>query len=79
MSEKISLTKQDVRNAGFRWMCMTMSSYCYEVQFGQAVVHAMHKALRKLYPNDDDFLEAVNNEWKYFNTQPFKVTIQVKG
>lgn len=69
------LTKKDVNNAGLRWMVMPMSSFCYEVQFGQAVVYALSPALRKLYPNDEDYLAAINNHFKYFNTQPYMCQI----
>ncbi len=69
------LTKKDVNRAGLRWMVMPMSSFCYEVQFGQAVVFALAPALRKIYPNDDDYLAAINNHFKYFNTQPYMCQI----
>ena len=69
------LTKKDVNKAGFRWMVMPMSSFCYEVQFGQAVVYALAPALRKLYPDDDDYVAAINNHFKYFNTQPYMCQI----
>lgn len=74
MSNKV-LTRADVNKAGFRWMVMPMSSFCYELQFGQAVVFALSPALRKLYPNDDDYLAALNNHYKYFNTQPYMCQI----
>ena len=54
---------------------MPMSSFCYEVQFGQAVVYALAPALRKLYPDDDDYVAAINNHFKYFNTQPYMCQI----
>lgn len=54
---------------------MPMSSFCYEAQFGQAVVYALAPALRKLYPDDDDYLAALNNHYKYFNTQPYMCQI----
>lgn len=69
------LNKSDVTKAGFRWMVMPMSSFCYEVQFGQAVVYALAPALRKIYPDDDDYLAAINNHFKYFNTQPYMCQI----
>lgn len=69
------LSKSDVNKAGLRWMVMPMSSFCYEVQFGQAVVYALSPALRKLYPDDDDYLAAINNHFKYFNTQPYMCQI----
>lgn len=75
MSNQKILSKNDVTKAGFRWMVMPMSSFCYEVQFGQAVVFALAPALRKIYPNDDDYLAAINNHFKYFNTQPYMCQI----
>ena len=55
------LTKKDVNRAGLRWMVMPMSSFCYEVQFGQAVVYALSPALRKIYPDDDDYLAGIGD------------------
>lgn len=69
------LTRKDVNRAGLRWMVMPMSSFCYEVQFGQAVVYALAPALRRIYPDDDDYLAAINNHFKYFNTQPYMCQI----
>ena len=61
MSENKILTKQDVNRAGLRWMVMPMNTYNYELQFGQQVVYALAPALRKIYPNDEDYLAALNN------------------
>ena len=75
MSENKILTKQDVNRAGLRWMVMPMNTYNYELQFGQQVVYALAPALRKIYPNDEDYLAALNNHYKYFNTQPYMCQI----
>ena len=42
----------------------------YETQQAPSVAFAMSKALRKIYPNDEDYIEAMDNHFKYFNITP---------
>ena len=72
MSEKKTiLTAKDVREAGIRWMVMPVSVFNYETQLAPAVVYTLSKALRKIYPDDDDYVAALNNHYKYYNSQPY--------
>lgn len=65
------LDKKDVSEAGFRWMLMPVCIFNYETQLAPAVVFTLSKSLRKIYPNDDDYLKALNNHYKYYNSQPY--------
>lgn len=65
------LTKKDVSEAGVRWMLMPVSVFNYETQLAPAVVFSLSKSLRKIYPDDDDYVKAINNHYKYFNSQPY--------
>ncbi len=72
MSEKKNiLTSKDVREASIRWMAMPVCVFNYETQLAPAVVYSLSKALRKIYPNDDDYVAALNNHYKYYNSQPY--------
>ena len=62
------LTKKDIRQAAFRYMFMACNTFNYENQQGPAVVYGLNKALRKIYPNDEDYKASLNNHFKYFNT-----------
>lgn len=68
---KYELTKQDIREAGVRWMVMPVTVFNYETQLAPAVVFTLSKSLRKLYPNDEEYVQALNNHYKYFNSQPY--------
>lgn len=65
------VTKKDLHQANLRWMTMPNTSFNYENQYGQAVAYALAPLLRKIYPDDDEYIAAMNNEWRYFNTQNY--------
>ena len=67
-NEKV-ITKKDLDNCGVRWL-MAVNTFNYEGQLSASVVFALSKVLRKLYPNDDDYVASLNNHYKYFNTTP---------
>ncbi len=62
------LTKKDVTKAAFRYMLMACNIFNYESQQGPAVVYSLEKALRKIYPNDEDYQKSLENHFRYFNT-----------
>lgn len=62
------LNKKDIRKAAFRYMFMACNIFNYENQQGPAVVYGLEKALRKIYPNDEEYKASLNNHFKYFNT-----------
>ena len=64
------LTKKDLRRCALRsWINVNL--FNYETQLGGAVVFAEAKALRKIYPDDDDYQKAMLNQFKYYNTMPY--------
>ncbi|MEA5027084.1 PTS system mannose-specific EIID component [bioreactor metagenome] len=65
------LNKRDISEAGFRWMLMPVCIFNYETQLAPAVVFTLSKSLRKIYPNDEDYIKALNNHYKYYNSQPY--------
>ncbi len=75
MSRTPTLTKKDIRNAGLRWMVMPVTVFNYETQLAPAVVYAFAPALRKIYPDGDDYIKALNNHYKYYNSQPYMSSI----
>lgn len=67
-SNESILTKRDRHKAALRYMFMGVNNFNYETQQGPAVVFSLNKALRKIYPNDLEYIESLNNHFKYFNT-----------
>ncbi len=66
-----ALTKKDLRKVARRWMPMAVTTFNYESQLAGSVVYSMSEALRKIYPNDDEYVKALNNHYKYFNCMPW--------
>lgn len=62
------LTKKDINQAALRYMFMACNTFNYENQQGPAVVFGLEKALRKIYPDDQEYIASLNNHYKYFNT-----------
>ncbi|HCM87333.1 MULTISPECIES: PTS system mannose/fructose/sorbose family transporter subunit IID [Enterococcus] len=62
------LTKKDRHKAALRYMFMGVNNFNYETQQGPAVVFSLNKALRKIYSDDQEYIESLNNHFKYFNT-----------
>lgn len=72
-NEKLSqtqgvVTQKDIDYAAFRYMFMACNTFNYENQQGPAVVYGLNKVLRKIYTDDDEYVEALNNHFNYFNT-----------
>lgn len=73
--DKTILTKADINQAAFRYMFMACNIFNYENQQGPAVVYGLQKALRKIYPDDEEYLASLNNHFKYFNTTTWMANI----
>ena len=67
--QRIELTNKDVDKAFFRWWWLAEISYNYETMQGHSFCAAMMPALRKLWPDDEDFKAALKRESVYFNTE----------
>ncbi|ANK66155.1 PTS fructose transporter subunit IID (plasmid) [Loigolactobacillus backii] len=66
--EKIKLTKKDRRRAAVRYNFMAVNIFNYESQMGPAVAWSLAPALRKIYPNDDEYQMALENHFNYYNS-----------
>lgn len=64
------LTKADLKKAAYRWL-MSVNTFNYEGQLSSSVVFSLSPSLRKIYKKDEDYVEALNNHFKYFNTMPW--------
>lgn len=62
------LTKRERHSAILRYMVMGVNNFNYETQQGPSIVWAFSKVLRKIYPKDDEYVQALDNHFKYFNT-----------
>lgn len=71
----MTLAKADIRKCALRWMPMAVNTFSYEYQQAGSVVFALGPALRKIYPDDDEYVEALNNHFNYFNTQPWMANL----
>lgn len=69
------LTKHERKNMFRRWIFTAGLGYNYETQQAPAVAYSMRKALRKIYPNDDEYISAMDNHYKYFNANPLMANI----
>ena len=47
---------------------MACNIFNYESQMGPAVAWAMAPVLRKIYKKDEEYKEALNNHFNYFNS-----------
>ncbi len=65
---RYKVTKKDLRKTSNRYNFMACNIFNYESQMGPAVSWAMATVLRKIYKNDDEYKEALNNHFNYFNS-----------
>ncbi|MBM7708435.1 PTS system mannose/fructose/sorbose family transporter subunit IID [Enterococcus lemanii] len=68
MNNDTKLTKKEINQAAIRYMFSACNIFNYQTQQGPAVVFGLEKALRKIYPDDKDYIASLNNHYKYFNT-----------
>lgn len=74
MSE-YTITKKDISQVNRRYMALSISMFNYNTQNGPIIAYSLAPVLRKLYPNDDDFKEAMSNHYKYFNSMSFMTSL----
>ncbi|WEV70918.1 PTS system mannose/fructose/sorbose family transporter subunit IID [Lactobacillus sp. ESL0785] len=71
-NDQTVLTKKDLRRASWRWIRVGISSFNYQTQLAPSVAYAMLPSLRKIYKGkDEDLRLSLDNEYKYFNTNPW--------
>jgi len=69
MAEKLKATKSDIRKLYWRWNTIFTTPASYILYYGHVVSYGMSNALRRLYPNDDDYRAALNRESSFFITE----------
>ncbi|UUV98918.1 PTS system mannose/fructose/sorbose family transporter subunit IID [Vagococcus luciliae] len=74
-NEELVLTKKDINKAAIRYMFSACNIFNYQTQQGPAIVFGLEKSLRKIYPDDDDYVASLNNHYKYFNTTTWMANI----
>lgn len=70
-SEVKPLSKKERRNAAWRWSFIGSNNVNYGTLQGTGYAWAMARSLRKIYKNDDDYVEAMKMEYEYFNITPY--------
>ena len=65
---RYQITKKDLRKTAARYNFMACNIFNYESQMGPAVAWAMAPVLRKIYKKDDEYKEALNNHFNYYNS-----------
>lgn len=74
-NEESILTKKDINKAAIRYMFSACNIFNYQTQQGPAIVFGLEKSLRKIYPDDNDYVASLNNHYKYFNTTTWMANI----
>lgn len=57
--KNVTITRRDRHNAILRWMFMGSALYNYETGQATSVVWSLAKLLKKIYPNDEEYKEAL--------------------
>lgn len=70
-SQTSKLSKKERRSAAWRWSLIGSNNVNYGTLQGTGYAWSMAKSLRKVYPNDDDYVEAMKVEYEYFNITPY--------
>lgn len=66
--ERYQVTKKDLRRTAARYNFMACNIFNYESQMGPAVAWSMAPVLRKIYKKDDEYKQALNNHFNYYNS-----------
>ena len=72
------VTKKDLDGVYWRWLLGAALSWNYENQQAGGVMMALEPVLRKIYPNDDEYKEALLSTYQYYNSHR-KMTNLVLG
>ena len=65
----IQLTKKDIRKSYFSWMMLVEASNSYERLQALSFCISVMKPLRKLYPDEDDYKEALQRHLQFYNSE----------
>ncbi len=69
MSKEPVLTRKDMFQCARRWL-LGSSTFNYATQMAPTAVFSQMKALRKMYPDDEDYKKSLKNQFQYFNINP---------
>lgn len=73
--ENCKLTKKDLNKMFRRWIFSAGLGYNFETQQAPSVAFSMRKALIKIYKDDKEYIEAMDNHYKYFNANPLMANV----
>ncbi|EFQ51951.1 PTS system mannose/fructose/sorbose family transporter subunit IID [Lactobacillus iners] len=73
--ENCKLTKKDLNKMFRRWIFSAGLGYNFETKQAPSVAFSMRKALRKIYKDDKEYIEAMDNHYKYFNANPLMANV----
>lgn len=73
--ENCKLTKKDLNKMFRRWIFSAGLGYNFETQQAPSVAFSMRKALRTIYKDDKEYIEAMDNHYKYFNANPLMANV----
>ena len=63
------ITKKDLRSVFWRSFTM-QSSWSFDKMMAYGFMYSIEKPLRKIYPKDDDYFEALHRHTETFNITP---------
>lgn len=66
--ERYKVTKKDLVKTSNRYNFMACNTFNYESQMGPAIAWAFAPVLRKIYKDDEEYKEALDNHFNYFNS-----------
>lgn len=69
IAQKSKITLRDVWNVFWRWQLSCEMSNSYERMQSVAYCFAMVPVLKKLYPDREEFIEALQRHLVFFNTE----------
>lgn len=65
------LTKKDLNKVVVRWMLMAVNTFNFQTQQAGSMVFSMAPALRKIYQDDKEYQESLENHFSYYNCMPW--------
>lgn len=65
------LTEKGKKSAVWRFSFIGANNLNYGTLMGTGYAWAVSESLREIYPNDDDYIKAMNMEYEYFNITPY--------
>lgn len=74
---KTEITKKDHRKAVLKWTFIGSNTVNFGTLQGAGYAWAVADLLRKIYPNDEDYIKAMDLEFEYFNTTPYVAPVVI--